>query len=591
MIDRGRNRYNKEVPLRYQLMFSTTIGYIILCIFLGCYSWYSLISYSSQLKTANSRVADSYLEQITSLVDYSDNFLQSVYGSNLDFSNLIYNSSSVEKYLAEYNILKLFDVQLDYNKNLSTLFIVHNNGENMAYRTQTNIGWRTNEQLKLFIRTKVNEARGIDEWYVVPTDEKPYLLKILGGQGVYLAAVVDFSGIVSGLAEANPTVQAQPSWIFCADGHLIGDEALAWQLGITGDDIDAYNAMNNKIPNGYIFRCPVKGTTLVMYMILSNENSADLQMSQIIILLITVSCGAMAILSTVILRKRITRPLKQLIYTMNRIKAGEVNVKLEEDVDRKFNIEEFSQVNRTFNEMMSQIQELRLKAYEEKLEKQQIMLGYLQLQIKPHFYLNCLKTLYALSAGRKYDKLQGMILEISGHLRYIFRNAAQLVTLDEELSFTQNYIKLMCSTASREIRYETDICDAARSKDVPPFIIQTFVENSVKYVAATGDCLVIKVRVIMLHDKNRSYLDIRISDNGSGYDKSVLDGLNGKASYGCSCHIGIENLKQRIGLLYGKEATMFFMNDNGAVSEVMLPVDTPVSGDIKRGDKIEGFNH
>lgn len=150
-------------------------------------------------------------------------------------------------------------------------------------------------------------------------------------------------------------------------------------------NIDAYNAMNNKIPNGYIFRCPVKGTTLVMYMILSNENSADLQTSQIIILLITVSCGAMAILSTVILRKRITRPLKQLIYTMNRIKAGEENVKLEEDVDRKFNIEEFSQVNRTFNEMMSQIQELRLKAYEEKLEKQQIMLGLSSITNKTPF--------------------------------------------------------------------------------------------------------------------------------------------------------------------------------------------------------------
>ena len=58
--------------------------------------------------------------------------------------------------------------------------------------------------------------------------------------------------------------------------------------------------------------------------------------------------------------------------------------------------EELEQVNETLEVMVSEIKKQKLLFYEQTIEKQKAQLQYLQLQLKPHFYLNGLKTLNVL---------------------------------------------------------------------------------------------------------------------------------------------------------------------------------------------------
>ena len=51
-------------------------------------------------------------------------------------------------------------------------------------------------------------------------------------------------------------------------------------------------------------------------------------------------------------------------------------------------------MNKTFNDMASQIKDLKIEVYEDKLSIQQAEMEQLKLQINPHFFLNSLNIIY-----------------------------------------------------------------------------------------------------------------------------------------------------------------------------------------------------
>jgi LytS/YehU family sensor histidine kinase len=61
---------------------------------------------------------------------------------------------------------------------------------------------------------------------------------------------------------------------------------------------------------------------------------------------------------------------------------------------------------------------------------------------------------------------------------------------------------------------------------VPPLIIQTFLENAVKYNAQYNKMLRFVIEAEITEDKEKKYLRIKMSDNGTGYDQDMLDKLN-----------------------------------------------------------------
>lgn len=85
--------------------------------------------------------------------------------------------------------------------------------------------------------------------------------------------------------------------------------------------------------------------------------------------------------------------------------------------------------------------------------------------------------------------------------------------------------------------------------------ILTFVENSVKHASLPGEALSIYIKVMELKTEDAQYINISISDNGSGFPPETLEKLNRaeKIEY-TGQHVGILNVKHRFALLYpGKE--------------------------------------
>ncbi|MBM9576868.1 histidine kinase [Leptospira sp. 201903070] len=138
------------------------------------------------------------------------------------------------------------------------------------------------------------------------------------------------------------------------------------------------------------------------------------------------------------------------------------------------------------------------------------------LRMTPHFLFNSLMTLrirmesYREGAIEYLDSLANM-------LRYSFRFAEEeRVSLREELDFTLSYFDLVKNKAKAPfriiLRKEVDV--EIDEVYIPPFLIQTLVENSVKHaVLKSKESIVIEVEI----GKTRSdYIRIVVKDNGPG---------------------------------------------------------------------------
>ena len=66
-----------------------------------------------------------------------------------------------------------------------------------------------------------------------------------------------------------------------------------------------------------------------------------------------------------------------------------------------------------------------------------------------------------------------------------------------------------------------------------------------------------------------------MSYNGSGFPESVIQEINDpQSSVYAQHHVGINNIKKRMELIYGEGVLYAFFNrDVGSVSEVLIPID------------------
>ena len=71
--------------------------------------------------------------------------------------------------------------------------------------------------------------------------------------------------------------------------------------------------------------------------------------------------------------------------------------------------------------MIHEIKDLKIQAYEEKSQRQRAQMQYLQMQLNPHFYVNCLKLIQAKVGMGDVKHLEDFLVELSYHFRYLMK--------------------------------------------------------------------------------------------------------------------------------------------------------------------------
>lgn len=276
---------------------------------------------------------------------------------------------------------------------------------------------------------------------------------------------------------------------------------------------------------------------------------------------------------------QLSEPLEDMARTLRDIRQGDWEV----NFTAPNRIVEIENVRQTVQMMLKELGQYKIRTYEEQLTRQKTQLQFLQLQLAPHFYTNCLKNIYYMLMMKEYEGAEQFLLRLSRHLRYLLQKDTTFVTVETEQEFVENYIGMQKLLSSRQVLCSMSVEQAAREEEIPILAIQIFVENSIKYTEADKErTLEIQVQVKIIGTESGTFLDLTMRDNGPGYPGVLLELLNRKdeeltaKEFG----VGILNLLNRLRIHYGAAADWHFDNRDGAFSELNLPVQSQGKRDL-----------
>lgn len=117
------------------------------------------------------------------------------------------------------------------------------------------------------------------------------------------------------------------------------------------------------------------------------------------------------------------------------------------------------------------------------------------------------------------------------------------------------------------IAFTADISSEVEDALIPPFVIQSFVENSVKYAVDFERQNICTVKGTLIESHGELFVLIEVRDNGKGYQEEVLASMkNGSAADDSGKYVGIRNVRQRLALVFGDAAQLILKNEEGAVA-------------------------
>ena len=164
---------------------------------------------------------------------------------------------------------------------------------------------------------------------------------------------------------------------------------------------------------------------------------------------------------------------------------------------------------------------------------------------------------------------------MAAYFRYLLSLKGDYVKLSDELSCIDQYVKVQKIRYQGNFEINIDCKVNAYEEMIPPLLLQTFIENSIRHNIMLVPELSINVNISSEQDDNgQDLLAIVIGDNGVGFDGNILERLNsGESIEEEGRHIGINNVIHRMQVLFGDQAKIEIRNkDKGAEIMIRVPV-------------------
>lgn len=272
-----------------------------------------------------------------------------------------------------------------------------------------------------------------------------------------------------------------------------------------------------------------------------------------------------------LIQQKLIAPLALLSESFDIVSQGDSSYR----IAKNSTVKQIDSFYRGFDQMLDNIQAAENESTKHQMDAVQAKLQYLQLQIRPHFYLNCLKNINSLAAMHEDQKIQDMVIFLSDYFRYSFQDTRSFVSLQEELEAVQSYANL-CQLLDSRVSLEFDVESDTLTGKCLPLSILTFLENSIKHGKNSENVVQISAKMILNNDGD-PYVQITVEDNGKGFSDEMLDYLNSadptKLIYRKD-RVGIANVRYRLWYTYKENASLSFENrETNAVAKITFPFE------------------
>jgi hypothetical protein len=205
-----------------------------------------------------------------------------------------------------------------------------------------------------------------------------------------------------------------------------------------------------------------------------------------------------------------------------------------------------------------QLASIRLRQSELASASRAAALASLRAQVHPHFLFNSLNTLrYLIAEDPKHAR--DTVTQLSKILRYSLRHSeTSLVPLRDEWEVVEAYLQIESARFEQRLCLNTDIEPESLDHLVPPLLLQTLVENAVKFGVSPSE----------------TGANIRIESRLQGPNVILTVSNSGALVFNANTtSLGLSNARQRLALLFGDEASLELREHAGwVIATVILPI-------------------
>ena len=194
------------------------------------------------------------------------------------------------------------------------------------------------------------------------------------------------------------------------------------------------------------------------------------------------------------------------------------------------------------------------------MDAQNRMLRY---QINPHFLFNTLNALSSLILAKENERAERVVLSLSSFLRHTLeKEMPDKSPLSDEIDAQRQYLSIEQARFEDRLNFIEHIPLELRDALAPSLILQPLVENAVKYgVARSNQTVTIEITAEAADGRLR----LTVSD----------DGGDGAGAAPPKLGLGLENVRRRLELIYGKAAALTCgpRRPQGFLASVEIPLE------------------
>lgn len=299
----------------------------------------------------------------------------------------------------------------------------------------------------------------------------------------------------------------------------------------------------------------------------------DMQISFILksSLLLGMVTWLLAALATFLIVRLTTAPLTAFSRRMKEVGNGNFS-----PIEENGGSRELLALSRSFNEMVSHIDELINQNYVSEINEKTARLAALEAQLNPHFLYNTLQAIGTEALLNDQPQINRMLASLAANLRYSIKSGDP-VRLKDEIVYVNNYIMLQKMRFEERLHVQIEISDEYDNFLIPKISIQTLVENSILHgFDDTTESISIRIHA----SRKDELLQIQVTDDGCGIDEAHLQELKSEfQNYLTPGHIGkigLANLYSRLQILYQGKASLEIESSphHGTAVTLLLPATT-----------------
>lgn len=491
------------------------------------------------LRNSVSSTLSSQMNLLDHKINNADYLLYHTLNQNLNYIHLLQQSKNSWKYtFYRYQLFNEIHTSVATSSAADYMFICLTDRDDFLLIAKSNFETADSPATETFQNLLGSDLLSNGQWHLTGTPAQQMLVRIFRTSDGFIGSAILLEEFLSNVERTSPYENFELAFTVTAP-EPSSDSLLET---VPSDSTDLYLSLS--IPAAEL-RTPF-----------SNE----------LIGLICLIFLAIIPVLYLLFKREVAYPLQKLNHAHAELKTGNEDYRITASASSA----EFSYAYDSFNDMAYTLKKLRIDNLNKALAYNQLQLDNLRLQIRPHFLLNTMNLLYALTQTSQLAQASELILYLSEYFRYMFRSDKDLELFEKELNLIQKYLYVSQISFPEEFTISYQIDPILSLLRVPPLLFHNFIENIIQHTLTKGQT----VHIVFFGEYEDGTATFQISDDGPGMDPDQAKRINSQdfSNLPKGTHVGIRNAINRLHYYYGDNAALYIDSEPGKGTTITITI-------------------